>query len=208
MTGAGTPASGECLGPGDPTAWCRPRRQWMTGPRKLRLSRSCCACCAWRAVGLPEGDHPPNPVTGGRLRAAREGQPPGPPRVLGGHVWKGSRAHRNPPLLDDRRPPACLAHGDPDRDWCDLASWIRAEAEHRCGDRVATDVHIFIASLSPEAQRRLQTARRHGSIENALGHGCRLGRGRQAHPHRHTAHNMAIPDASPTTCYGRTGRSR
>lgn len=33
-----------------PTAWCWPRRRWRTTPTKSRPSRSCCACCVWRAA--------------------------------------------------------------------------------------------------------------------------------------------------------------
>ncbi len=33
-----------------PFAQCWPRRRWMASPTKSRLSRNCCAGCAWRAV--------------------------------------------------------------------------------------------------------------------------------------------------------------
>ncbi|MCY3658740.1 MAG: ISAs1 family transposase [Caldilineaceae bacterium] len=45
--------------------------------------------------------------------------------------------------------PAYLHHVDPDRDWCDLASLVWVECERHCGDRVTTDSHCFISSLSP-----------------------------------------------------------
>ena len=45
--------------------------------------------------------------------------------------------------------PALLAHADPDREWCDLASLVWVESERRCGSRVTTDVRFFLASLPP-----------------------------------------------------------
>ena len=56
---------------------------------------------------------------------------------------------------------AYLAHVDPDRDWCDLASLVWVESERRCGDRVPTDTRGFITSLPPKAKLLLQAARRH-----------------------------------------------
>ncbi len=90
--------------------------------------------------------------------------------------------------------PALLAHADPDREWCDLASLVWVESERRCGDRVTTDVRIFISSLPPKARLQLQAVREHGSIENvhhwvmdvAFGEDNRRIRTGQA------AHNMAI----------------
>lgn len=41
----------------------------------------------------------------------------------------------------------CWTAGDPDREWCDLASLVWAESEHRCGDRATTDSRGFIANL-------------------------------------------------------------
>ena len=60
-----------------------------------------------------------------------------------------------------------LAHVDPDREWCDLASLVWVECERRCGDRVTTNTRFFIFSLPPEAKLLLQIVRRHWSIENA-----------------------------------------
>ena len=57
--------------------------------------------------------------------------------------------------------PALLAHVDPDREWCDLASWVWVESERRGGDRVTTDVRIFISSLPPKARLQLQAVRQH-----------------------------------------------
>jgi len=81
--------------------------------------------------------------------------------------------------------PALLAHVDPDREWCDLASWVWVECERRCGDRVTTDVRIFIASLPPRARPLLQAVRQHwrGRKRPPLGPGHGLWRGRQPHPH-------------------------
>ena len=45
--------------------------------------------------------------------------------------------------------PAYLAHVDPDREWCDLVILVWVECEHRCGDRVATDVRCFIPACLP-----------------------------------------------------------
>ena len=44
--------------------------------------------------------------------------------------------------------PDLFAHVDPDREWRDLASLVWVESEHRCGDRVLTEVRCFISSLS------------------------------------------------------------
>ena len=63
--------------------------------------------------------------------------------------------------------PALLAHADPDREWCDLASLVWVESERRCGDKVSTDVRIFISSLPPQARLQLQAVRGHWAIENA-----------------------------------------
>ena len=52
--------------------------------------------------------------------------------------------------------PALLAH--PDHEWCDLASLVWVESERRIGDRVTTDVCIFISSLPPKARSRCRNA--------------------------------------------------
>ncbi len=46
--------------------------------------------------------------------------------------------------------PALLAHADPDREWCDLASLVWVESERRCGDRVTTAVRIFPQAHRPQ----------------------------------------------------------
>ncbi len=63
--------------------------------------------------------------------------------------------------------PALLAHADPDRAWCDLASLVWVESERRCGDKVSTDVRIFISRLPPQARLPRQAVRGHWAIENA-----------------------------------------
>ena len=90
--------------------------------------------------------------------------------------------------------PAYLAHIDPDREWCDLASRVWVEAERRCGDRVATDTRGFIASLPPRTKPLLQAVRRHWSIENAHHWVLDVACGEDDSRIRtgHAAHNMAI----------------
>jgi len=90
--------------------------------------------------------------------------------------------------------PALLAHVDPDREWCDLVSRVWVECERRCGDRVTTDVRIFIASLPPKAEPRLQAVRQHWSIENAHHWVLDVAFGEDDRRIRtgHAAHNMAI----------------
>ncbi len=60
--------------------------------------------------------------------------------------------------------PALLAHAAPDREWCDLASLVWVECERRIGDRVTTDVRIFISSLPPKVRLQLQAVRRHWRV--------------------------------------------
>ena len=90
--------------------------------------------------------------------------------------------------------PALLAHVDPDREWCDLASLVWVECERRCGDRVTTDVRIFISSLPPKARLQLQAVRQHWSIENAHHWVMDVAFGEDDSRIRtgHAAHNMAI----------------
>ena len=90
--------------------------------------------------------------------------------------------------------PAYLAHVDPDREWCDLASLVWVESERHGGDRVTTDTRFFISSLPPEAKRLLQTVRRHWSIENAHHWVMAVAFGEDDSRIRtgHAAHNMAI----------------
>ena len=56
--------------------------------------------------------------------------------------------------------PALLAHADPDHQWCDLASLVWVECERRIGNRVTTDVRIFMFSLPPKARLQLQAVLR------------------------------------------------
>ena len=90
--------------------------------------------------------------------------------------------------------PAYLAHVDPDREWCDLASLVWVECERRCGDRVATDTRCFISSLPPRAQPLLQAVRQHWSIENAHHWVLDVAFGEDDSRIRtgYAAHNMAI----------------
>ena len=90
--------------------------------------------------------------------------------------------------------PDLLAHVDPDREWCDLASLVRVESERRCGDRVSTEVRIFISSLSPKAKQQLEAVRKHWSIENAHHWVMDVAFGEDGSRIRtgHAAHNMAI----------------
>ena len=94
--------------------------------------------------------------------------------------------------------PALLAHVDPDREWCDLASLVWVECERRCGDRVTTDVRIFIASLPPKAEPLLQAVRQHwrgpSGCENAHHWVMDVALGEDDSRIRtgHAAHNMAI----------------
>lgn len=81
---------------------------------------------------------------------------------------------------------AYLAHVDSDREWCDLASLVWVETEHRSGDRVATDTRCFISSLLPKAQSLLQAVRGHWSIENAHHEGWMLPLARTASSARDT----------------------
>ncbi|MCY4520261.1 MAG: ISAs1 family transposase, partial [Caldilineaceae bacterium] len=64
----------------------------------------------------------------------------------------------------------------------------------RCGDRVTTDVRIFIASLPPKAEPRLQAVRQHWTIENAHHWVMDVAFGEDDSRIRtgHAAHNMAI----------------
>ena len=50
-------------------------------------------------------------------------------------------------------PRRCWTMGDPDREWCDLASLVWVESERRGGDRVSTEVRGFISSLPPGPNR-------------------------------------------------------
>ena len=102
--------------------------------------------------------------------------------------------------------PALLAHVDPDRAWRDLTSLVGVECERHCGDRVATDVRIFISSLPPKARLPRQTVRGHGSIENAHHWGMAVAFGEDDSRIRtgYAAHNRAIPGALSTTSCGRT----
>ena len=90
--------------------------------------------------------------------------------------------------------PALLAHADPDRAWCDLASLVWVESERRCGDRVTTDIRIFISSLPPKARLQLQAVRGHWSIENAHHWVMDVAFGEDGSRIRtgQAAHNMAI----------------
>ena len=90
--------------------------------------------------------------------------------------------------------PALLAHADPDREWCDLASLVWVECERRIGDRVTTDVRCFISSLPPKARLQLQAVRRHWSIENAHHWVLDVAFGEDNSRIRtgYAAHNMAI----------------
>ena len=80
--------------------------------------------------------------------------------------------------------PALLAHADPDRAWCDLASLVWVESERRCGDRVTTGVRIFIPACRPRPGSNCRRCAGTGHRERPpLGHGYRLRRGRQPHSH-------------------------
>lgn len=46
-------------------------------------------------------------------------------------------------------PRCCWTTDDPDRECCDLVSLVCIESERRFGDRVTTDVRIFISSMPP-----------------------------------------------------------
>lgn len=90
--------------------------------------------------------------------------------------------------------PALLAHADPDREWCDLASLVWVESERRCGDKVSTEVRIFISSLPPQARLQLQAVRGHWAIENAHHWVLDVAFGEDGSRIRtgYAAHNMAI----------------
>ncbi len=90
--------------------------------------------------------------------------------------------------------------------WCDLTSLVRVECERRIGDRVATDVLVFISSLPPKARLPLQDVRSHRTIENAHHRVLDVDFGEDDSRIRtgYSAHNRAIPGASPTTSCGRT----
>ncbi len=90
--------------------------------------------------------------------------------------------------------PDLFAHVDPDREWCDLASLVWVESERRGGDRVTTDVRIFLASLPPRAKLVLQAVRQHWTIENAHHWVMDVAFGEDDSRIRtgHAAHNMAI----------------
>ena len=90
--------------------------------------------------------------------------------------------------------PALLAHVDPDREGCDLASLVWVECERRCGDRVTTEIRCFIASLPPEAGPLWQAVRSHGAIEKAHHWVLDVALGEDDSRIRtgHAAHNMAI----------------
>ena len=90
--------------------------------------------------------------------------------------------------------PALLAHVDPDRAWCDLASLVWVESERRCGDKVTTDVRCFIASRPPQARLQLQAVRQHWAIENAHHWVLDVAFGEDDSRIRtgYAAHNMAI----------------
>ena len=90
--------------------------------------------------------------------------------------------------------PALLAHADPNREWCDLASLVWVESERRCGDRVTTNGRIFISSLPPKVRLQLQAVRGHWSIENAHHWVMDMAFGEDASRIRtgQAAHNMAI----------------
>ncbi len=71
--------------------------------------------------------------------------------------------------------PALLAHADPDREWCDLASLVWVEAERRCGDRITTAVRIFpqahrpqLAATGPLPQGRHCQQAAGGGLEQGL----------------------------------------
>ena len=80
----------------------------------------------------------------------------------------------------------------------------------RGGDRVTTDVRIFISSLPPKARPLLQAVRQPWTIENAHHWVLDVAFGEDDSRIRtsHAAHNMAIPGALPTTCCARIGPSR
>ena len=92
------------------------------------------------------------------------------------------------------------------RAWYDLTSLVRVACERRIGDRITTDVRIFLSSLPPKARLPLQGVHSHRAIENAhhrvldVAFGEDDSRIRTGYP----AHNRAIPGASPTTSCGRT----
>ena len=65
--------------------------------------------------------------------------------------------------------PAYLAHVDPDRDGCDLASLVRVGCERRGGDRVTTGTRCFISSLPPKAKPLLQAAGTGASKTSTIG---------------------------------------
>ncbi len=91
--------------------------------------------------------------------------------------------------------PALLAHADPDRAWCDLASLVWVECERRIGDRVTTDIRCFISSLPPKARLPLQAVLRgHWAIENAHHWVLDVAFGEDDSRIRtgYAAHNMAI----------------
>ena len=81
--------------------------------------------------------------------------------------------------------PALLAHADPDRAWCDRACLVRVESERRCGDRVTTDVRIFICR--PPDLRHLSLANSRFTPATASAAPCRCSHANQGPgPHDYT----------------------
>ena len=103
--------------------------------------------------------------------------------------------------------PALLVHGDPDREWCDLANLVWVESERHCGDRVTTDIRIFLSSLPPQARFPLQAVRGHWAIEKAHHWVLDVAFGEDDSRVRtgYAVHNRAIPKASPTNGGRRAG---
>ena len=105
----------------------------------------------------------------------------------------------------------CWTTGDPDHEWGDLASLVWVECELRIGNRVTTDVRIFMSSLPPQGPA--PAAGRAPALAGTLwvrkrplpGPGCGLRRGRQPHSHgvRRPQHRPSS-SASATTSSGRT----
>jgi len=102
---------------------------------------------------------------------------------------------------------ALLVPVDPDRERRDWASGVWVESERRCGDRVATDVRIFLSSLPSKGPAPAADGVLVPGIENAHHRvmdvvldedDSRIRTG-------HAAHNMAIPGSSPTSGWRRPG---
>ena len=106
--------------------------------------------------------------------------------------------------------PALLAHADPDREWCDLASLVWVESERRCGDRVATDVRIFISSLPPKARPGCRPCAGIGASRTPTTGSWMWPSARTAAASARARPPTTWPSSSalPTTCCGRTAPSR